>query len=387
MVMAGARSLSVVLTLQDKFTRQMRVARAEVDKFGQTTSKHTKAIDEGFKKNEQSVTKFLMALRRNILAVTAVIGAMIGLTTMFVSATRDHARSVTVLDGALQAIGTSWAEQRNRIEDLLKVVGGSTGATEGTMIGALTTLIRETGNLDTAMKLLEPTFGLAARTGIPVADAATLIAEALKGDEGAVKKMEELGLNMDSGARAGGRLNAILEFTDGWATKNVDSVSKLQQKWDEFKLMMGEKLVPVIVELLDLLLQFAPAIEAFAIAAVAMIKIIVAPLLALQATIEAIKKLLGLDQEEDPESGFKFGGGDSGGNGASRTWETDPPELLPGGQIPWVPNDPWAGIGEQPGGIIGQGMNVTIVSNGDLDFERRVTSQLDSIYRSGWRPN
>lgn len=387
MVMAGARSLSVVLTLQDKFTRQMRVARAEVDKFGQTTTKHTKAIDEGFKKNELSVTKFLLALRRNILAVTAVIGTMIGLTAMFVSAARDHARSVTVLDGALQAIGTSWAEQKNRIEDLLKVVGGSTGATEGTMIGALTTLILETGNLDTAMKLLEPTFGLAARTGIPVADAATLIAEALKGDEGAVKKMEELGLNMDSGARAGGRLNAILEFTDGWATKNVDSVSKLQQKWDEFKLMMGEKLVPVIVELLDLLLQFAPAIEAFAIAAVAMIKIIVAPLLALQATIEAIKKLLGLDQEEDPESGFKFGGGDSGGNGASRTWETDPPELLPGGQIPWVPNDPWAGIGEQPGGIIGQGMNVTIVSNGDLDFERRVTSQLDSIYRSGWRPN
>ena len=58
--------------------------------------------------------------------------------------------------------------------------------------------------------------------------------------------------------------------------------------------------------------------------------------------------------------------------------QTTPGQQLPG---PFFPG----GGGEQPSGIIGQGMNVTIMSNGDLDWERRVAEILEREKQIGAR--
>ena len=58
--------------------------------------------------------------------------------------------------------------------------------------------------------------------------------------------------------------------------------------------------------------------------------------------------------------------------------QTTPGQQLPG---PFLPG----GGGEQPSGIIGQGMNVTIMSNGDLDWERRVAEILERERQIGAR--
>ena len=388
MGVGGARSLSVILTLQDRFSKQMKVARAEVDRFGQTTARTTKELDKGFKQNEQSVSKFLLALRRNFLAVTAVIGAGIGLAAMFISASRDHARSITILDGALQALGTSWDEQRIAIEGLLTVLGNSTGASDATMIGALVTLIRETGNLDYAMKLLPASLGLAARSGLDVGASAQLIADALKGDKGAVTKLAELGLNLGTAATEGEKLKEVLEFTAGWAEKNNDAVSQLNQKWQEMKRIVGEELTPVLEPLLDLMIQLAPAVTAMFEVLVMQLQLVLAPLLALQGTIKSVRKLLGLN-EDTPVTKSKVPlGADSGFTSTNDVWGGSGNPALEIGQQTMGPfPDPWSHVTEGDSGGVAQGMSVTIVSNGDLDFERRVREQLDSIYRQGWRPN
>ena len=437
MVFGAARNLSVILTLNDRMSKQLAVARAQVDKFGKATTKTGTDTQKAFQKAGQAQSRMILDLRRSMLAWLAVAGAGIGIWAALVRASQQYKASITTLDGALQSVGTSWEDQKDRILDVIDALKQKTSFSDKDQLDALRRLVLLTGNFDTALGLLEPALGLAARTGLSVADAADLIAKILKGDDGAVEQAAALGFKFDDVTTAAGRMNAILEFTEGWASRNKDAYKDFTNELAEFQRVIAEEVLPTITPFIEAMTDFLEAVgnssgamDTIAASfnailgptkflldlirrivdffenppditggpwasAVDGLLLILSPLKSMLDGIMSVWRSLFGGEETTPlaePEPIEFPG--------SEINEGAPPSAIEGdqgGPYPPIYGDDYGGEFE---GIYGPpsrsrtgmgasngGMSFNIISNGDLDFERRVRGQLDSIIRSGWRPN
>ena len=443
MVFGAARNLSVILTLNDRMSKQLAVARAQVDKFGKATTKTGTDTQKAFQKAGQAQSRMILDLRRSMLAWLAVAGAGIGIWAALVRASQQYKASITTLDGALQSVGTSWEDQKDRILDVIDALKQKTSFSDKDQLDALRRLVLLTGNFDTALGLLEPALGLAARTGLSVADAADLIAKILKGDDGAVEQAAALGFKFDDVTTAAGRMNAILEFTEGWASRNKDAYKDWTNELAEFQRVMAEEVLPTVTPFIEAMTEFLKVVSGSPTAMAAIGEAFKAMLGPTVVLVDALKRIIDFFKNP-PDLGvgsawsgavdtlllilsplksvldniisawkFLFGGDDKATTSSAEPEQHSnpfpgvddenagaPPSAIigdQGGPYPPIYGDDYGGEFE---GIYGPpsrsrtgmgasngGMSFNIISNGDLDFERRVRGQLDSIIRSGWRPN
>ena len=421
---SGARQLSVILTLQDRMSRQMALARAQVDSFGRSAQRSGKQAQASFDGANRSTSNYLLALRRNFLAWLAVAGAGIGIWASFVRAAQEQRQSLTILDGALRAAGTTWAEQRDLIMATVNALERKTSFSDEQQIQALTRLLLGTREFNIALGLLEPTLGLAARTGLDVAAAADLIAGVLRGDDGAIKKAEELGLTFDDVNSAAGRLNAILAFTEGWAEKNKDAYKDFANAVQDLHAAIAEELLPTLLPLIGTLTLLVEKAEIAGLAFRVLFYNITLPFKllteAIKFVIDSVETLketftpLGEAFKKPFEGIVEWFRGRINGmigvlNAAIESVNAfipfgnpiptvppigapgAPPIGTPGAPPPGAPGEPWF-PGMPPGAVNPGGgspivNNISIASYGDLDFERRVQGKLDDLYRAGWRPS
>ncbi len=413
MVMAalgGARQLSVILTLQDKFSRQMKAASGELTKFKGNAVATTTATKRGFDDAERSTSKFLLTLRQNFLAWTAAAGAGLGVWLQLVSIAAEYRRTLTTLDGALVAVGTSWDEQRERIEKTVKALQDATSFPAADQLKAFSTLVLELGNVDAALSLLEPSLGLSARTGMTLVESAKLLADALKGEDGAIAKAAELGLNLDGTTSSAERFSEILEFTEGWAVKNKDAYKDLSNSAAELQRTLAEDLLPALKPIVDTLTELVklagPASEVFGALAAQLLlpfEVLQKIIDGVQTGIESVKQSArGVGQFfEDMLNGmitvynntvarFPFVDPIAPIGGTV----TPPPDhtLLPGPVWPTDPGPPAIGpfpAPQPPQGPpttdrIQGGVTFNIQSYGDIDADRRIRSQVESALRAGY---
>ncbi len=419
MVMAAlgaGRQLSVILTLQDKFSRQMKAASGELTKFKGNATATTAATKKGFDDAERSTSKFLLTLRQNFLAWTAAAGAGLGVWLQLVSIAAEYRRTLTTLDGALVAVGTSWDEQRERIEKTVKALQDATSFPAADQLKALSALVLELGNVDAALALLEPSLGLSARTGMTLVESAKLLADALKGEDGAIAKAAELGLNLDGTTSSAERFSEILEFTEGWAIKNKDAYKDMSNAVTQLQLDLSEKLLPALKPIVDTLSELVamagPATAIFGSLAAQLLlpfEVLKRIIDGVQAGIESVKQSArGVGSFfEDMLNGMiavynntvaRLPGIDRiepiGGAPTAPGWPTDTgPAPIGPFPSPWPIDTGPPAIGPFPAPIppgppstdeIQGGNTINITSYGDIDADRRIRSQVESALRAGY---
>ena len=139
--MADASTVSVLVQARDQASAQFQKIEGNMGKMAAGFAKHRRAIG---------------------LAATAIGGAITGIAAMSVKSSFDQQQGIRSLDQALKNVGTSYAAQKQQIEELAAAQQLKTNFGDEEQRKALQELIQVSGSYDDAMAAMIPTMDLAA---------------------------------------------------------------------------------------------------------------------------------------------------------------------------------------------------------------------------------
>ena len=232
--MADATTLSVLITARDQASAAFQKIEGNMGKLADGFAKHRKSIG---------------------VAATAIGGLITGIAAMSVKSSLDQQVGIRQLDAAMQQTGTSYAENKKQIEELVAAQQRKTNFGDEEQRKALLALVLTSGSYDQAMRAMIPTMELAAGREMELSAAAILVARAISGEETALGRY---GVAVEKGAGATAVLTAIMAQYAGQAEAAADPTRQLGNRVGDLFQAIGDALVPmmeVLVPLIDKMVE------------------------------------------------------------------------------------------------------------------------------------
>jgi hypothetical protein len=247
--MAGNRTLKLtILGDTDNLVKSLKGAEKETETFGE------KATEFG----------------KKAAAAFAVAGAAIGAfaVSAIKAAAEDEAAQLKLAE-TIRSTTKATAEQIQGVESYITKTSIAVGVTDDQLRPAFSRLVRSTGELEDAQKLLNLALDLSAATGKPLESVTNALGRAYDGNTTALGK---LGLGIDANLIKSKDFDAIFKELDStfgdFAENSSESTAKQLERvkiaLDESKESIGAALLPAVQELTRFILEkFVPALDAF----------------------------------------------------------------------------------------------------------------------------
>ena len=227
---------------------------ADVDKFSKglsTAGRDTNTLESKIKKNSVKMAKSFAIVG----AAAATLAIKIGVDS--VKAAADDELSQNKLRDAILKTKGATDDTVTSTEKWIEKMSLTKGYSDEQLRPALGDLVRATGDVDTAQRLLNDAMDIAAAKGLPVEKVALGIGKAYNGQFTALNR---LGVPLDkakikSGDFAGVMADLNKQFS-GAAASNAETyagkVNILQIRFGELQESLGKKLIDRMVRLVDI---------------------------------------------------------------------------------------------------------------------------------------
>ncbi len=242
--MAGSRTLKLsILADVDDLRKKLGQSSTEVQTFGDKVSKFGKLAGAAFL--AAGVAAGAYASKLAIDGVKAAI--------------EDEAAQVK-LAGALERATGATNKQIKATEDQILKLSLATGVSDNNLRPALSRLAVATGDVNKAQDLLTTALDIAAQTGKPLETVSNALGKAYEGNTAALGK---LGIGLSSAELKTMSFQDVQgKLTDlfgGAAAANAETyegrIARLRVAFDEGKEAIGARLLPIIEDLVDLVVN------------------------------------------------------------------------------------------------------------------------------------
>jgi hypothetical protein len=238
--MAGSRTLKLsILADVDDLKKKLDVGSKEVEGFGGKLEKFGKVAAAAF-----AAAAAAAAAYAGKLAIEGVKAAI-----------EDEAAQLR-LAKALKSVTNATDDQVKAIEDQISKTSLATGVADDKLRPALQKLVTSTGSLEKSQTLLNLALDISAGTGKDVNTVATALSKAYDGNTGALSRLN-VGLGAAEIKSLGleGATDRLQKLFAGAATTQAGTfegkIARLSVAFDEAKEAVGERLLPIITNLID----------------------------------------------------------------------------------------------------------------------------------------
>jgi hypothetical protein len=153
------------------------------------------------KRSFGEATKHALGYGAALIGGAGIVGGLEAVAHASIEAGTAQAK----LDTQLKAVGISYKDHSKQIEDVLEKTSAYSGFLDKDLEGALSNIVRSTGNLGKSLKLLGLATDIARTKNIGVADAGALIGKVYAGN---TRVLKSLGLQLDPVTKAQDKLKA-----------------------------------------------------------------------------------------------------------------------------------------------------------------------------------
>ena len=178
----------------------------------------------------------------------------------------EDAKSQAILATALKNMTGATDEQIAKVEEYITVLQMASGIADTEFRTGMQNLVRATNDVTKSQELLKVAMDVSVGTGKDLDSVTIAIGKAYKGNVGALKK---LGLPLsDAVVKSNdfaGAMRELLAVFGGTAAANADTLSGkmdiLNQKWEEAKEKIGQKLLPFVIALVDIFMKLLDIVD------------------------------------------------------------------------------------------------------------------------------
>lgn len=235
-----------------------------------------------------------------IAGAGAALGVITSAAIDFAKAAEQDARAQALLESTLRNTTSATNEQIKGTDDYITKLSLASTVADDQLRPALATLVRSTGDLTSAQKLLGLSLDVSAGTGADLGSVSDALAKALQGNTKSLKSLTpELGKLIKDGASANEILAKLSDTYKGQSAEFAknNAFGTLTIALQETKEEIGKAFLPAIQAAADLVRNdFAPAMKSLAPA-------IEGVTVAINVSIEGLKSLAaGIGQVSDAAS-------------------------------------------------------------------------------------
>jgi hypothetical protein len=185
----------------------------------------------------------------SIAGASAALGTAVKLGIDFAKAAEEDARGQKLLETTIRNTTAATVEQISGTDDYIKKLSLASTVIDDQLRPALATIVRSTGDLGTAQKVLSVALDVSAGTGKDLGSVSEALSKAIQGNTKSLKLLApELGTLIKDGASANEILAALSRIYKGQAADfaNNNSFGKLAIAAQEAKETLGTAFLPVV---------------------------------------------------------------------------------------------------------------------------------------------
>ena len=213
-----------------------------------------KAIRE-FQKLETAGQKAQFVIQKSAVPAAAALGVLTYAAFDAVKAFAEDEKSAVALATTLQNVTNATDKQVDSIEDFITKTSFAVSVADDQLRPALGNLVRATGNVAQAQKLLSLALDISAGTGKDLGAVSEALGKAFNGTLGPLKKLDPaLATLIEEGATTGEVFKALSETFGGQAAAAADTTAGrmegLKIRMDEVKESIGEAVMPIVEKLM-----------------------------------------------------------------------------------------------------------------------------------------
>jgi hypothetical protein len=178
-------------------------------------------ISAAHKKQEEALKGYSDLLKNMAVQFGAISAAGTLLMGKMISEAAEAEQADVKLARALENLGMKSEENTQKIEAAAKAMQDQTGIADDMLLPAYTRLIRETGNINTAIEIMPRVLDVASAR---MTDAGTVTQALQMAFLGNTRQLEQMGIEIEKGADKTEILNAFMEQTGkyvGYASDNM----------------------------------------------------------------------------------------------------------------------------------------------------------------------
>lgn len=221
----------------------------------------SKFDDKGIKQAQKQFGGLGSSMKK-ALGAAAIGAAVIGVTKALSDAGKaaaQDAKSQALLATQIRTTTAASDSQISAVEQQISKMSMLAGVADDDIRPAFAQLVRATGDLGSAQSLTNTALDIAAAKGVSVTAAATALGKAAQGSTGALAK---LGVNVKGVSDP--LAEAQKQFAGAAAAAgNADPFARLTVIFGELKESLGRAVLPLVQAFADLMMENAPAIDAF----------------------------------------------------------------------------------------------------------------------------
>lgn len=234
---------------------------ADIDNF-------TSGLDKGTKATKSTTDQISDFGKKAALAFAAVGAAALAYAKQAVEAAAADEAAQIKLAATIEATTNASKGQIAEVEKYITKTSIAIGVTDDDLRPAFDRLVRSTGNLTEAQKLLNLALDLQAVTGKPLETVVTTLGKAYDGNTAALAK---LGLGLDASSLKGREFSDVAAELDAkWGNFAEETANSTQKGLERVKIALGEAneaigaaLLPTVQKLTAWLMEhFVPALQA-----------------------------------------------------------------------------------------------------------------------------
>lgn len=213
-----------------------------------------KAIRE-FQKLETAGQKAQFVIQKSAVPAAAALGVLTYAAFDAVKAFAEDEKSAVALATTLQNVTNATDKQVDSIEDFITKTSFAVSVADDQLRPALGNLVRATGDVAQAQKLLGLALDISAGTGKDLGAVSEALGKAFNGTLGPLKKLDPaLATLIEEGATTGEVFKALSETFGGQAAAAADTTAGrmegLKIRMDEVKESIGEAVMPIVEKLM-----------------------------------------------------------------------------------------------------------------------------------------
>ena len=213
-----------------------------------------KAVRE-FQKLETAGQKAQFVLQKSAVPAAAALGVLTYAAFDAVKAFAEDEKSAVALATTLKNVTGATDNQVEALEKFITKTSFAVSVADDQLRPALGTLVRATGDVTQAQKLLGLALDISAGTGKDLGAVSEALGKAFNGQMGPLKKLAPaLADLIDEGATTGEVFKALSDTFGGQASAAADTASGrmegLRIRMDEIKESVGEAVMPIVEKLM-----------------------------------------------------------------------------------------------------------------------------------------
>lgn len=206
------------------------------------------------------------------IAMTAAGAAITGVAVLAIKSSQEQAIGISLLDKALERVGTSYGNEKTAIEASISALMAKTNFSDEAQRQSLTRLVTLTGDYQQSLAALPTVIDMAAALQMDLDTASLLVSKALEGNTSALTRY---GITLEEGATATEIMAALTEKFGGSAAAAADPLVQLQNQLGELLQVVGDVLIPTLNTVLPIITDVVRTVGAWAEAHPGLTKVLV----------------------------------------------------------------------------------------------------------------